>query len=329
MRKLLLIIPLVLGGCAHRTTVAHSQIPAVSTMHRQVVNAVDAGEGDTVTRELRRKLALNPEDIKVRMDLAARYESQGYPDLAIEHLRFAADRAPHLSGVSMKLAKALYAAGAERDAIQTLVSFCKRDANPPVELISLLGIYEDNLGDYVQAEMHHRSAVATAPKLDLLHNNLGYNLLLQERPAEAVTEFRAAIALNPRSEIARNNLATAIAKSPGGDVKEALSQWQSISDPATAHNNLAAVYIEQKKYAEAREELRIALSFSRNHQAALSNLALLSELDGKPISINLPPSATRWQRFSSVLKRAFTGTANSKTRTESGVGSESLEAAAK
>jgi hypothetical protein len=46
---------------------------------------------------------------------------------------------------------------------------------------------------------------------------------------------------------------------------EAVLHLQSISDPATAHSNLAAMLIEQGKYADARKELDLALGYNKAH----------------------------------------------------------------
>jgi Flp pilus assembly protein TadD len=136
-----------------------------------------------------------------------------------------------------------------------------------------------------------------------VHNNLGYNLLQQDRKAEAAAEFRKALQIAPQSQVARNNLGIAVASEP----KEAVLQWQSVSDPATAHNNLAAVLIEQGRYDEARSELKIALGYNKDHAAALGNLLLISDLDGKPMSISNRPVSSRWKRFTSGLKHAVLG----------------------
>lgn len=311
MRKAGLIIAAVaVGGCARVNTVSHQTLPAPRTMpamERQIRNAVDAGEGDAEVRELRRRLAVNPDDIPARLRLAARYRESGVPDLAIEHLRIAASRAPHLSEIYIRLAQSLHDSGATGEAIGTLLRFCDREPAPPVELVSMLGIYLDDEGRHADAEPHHRAAVKLAPAKPAIHNNLGYNLLLQGKLAEAVASFRRAVALDPRSEVAHNNLGTALAMLPGSE-KEAVIEWQSVSDPATAHSNLASVLIEQKRYAEARHELEIALSYSRGHAAALGNLALLGELDAGHASAVLPLRASSWQRFTSGLRRALAGT---------------------
>jgi Flp pilus assembly protein TadD len=306
-KSCLLTIPLLCtAGCVHSSRVAHQTGPSTPpAFQRQIINAVDAGEGDPIARDLRKRVTSDPGDIKARLDLAARYQQQGFPELALEHYRFAVERAPHLSRVSLMLAKTLHDAGEQAAAIDTLVTFCKRDSTPPVELISLLGIYQDEAGDYVQAEKSYRSGLVLAPKNDSLRNNLGYNLLLQNRTADAITELRSAIALNPHSEVARNNLARALTTEPGGDNKEALLQLEAVNDAATAHSNLASIFITEKRYPEARAEIAIALSYSRSHTAALSNLAVLSELDGQPATLSAQKNGTSHNRVSTALRKAF------------------------
>ena len=74
---------------------------------------------------------------------------------------------------------------------------------------------------------------------------------MQKKNDEAAGEFREALKLNPGSQMARNNLGIALAHSNAP--AQAVASWQAASDPATAHNNLAAVWIEKGNYAEARE----------------------------------------------------------------------------
>lgn len=303
-------------SCVHSTKVSHTLAPSIApAMQRQILNAVDAGEGDVAVRELRRRITADSGDIEARLDLAARYQQQGFSELAIEHYRLAADKAPHLSGVRMLLAKALHAVGDDSEAVDTLDNFCKIDPLPPVDLLSVLGIYEDELGRYTDAEAHHRAAVARDPARGVPHNNLGYNLLLQGRVADALAELRQAVRLAPRSDTARNNLGTALALA--GNHKEALLEWQSISSPAAAHSNLASVLIEQGRFAEARGEIAIALGFSGAYPAALTNLALIAELDGKPAAVQAQERVTTARRVALALRKALLG-----AKQETGAGSE-------
>jgi Flp pilus assembly protein TadD len=163
----------------------------------------------------------------------------------------------------------------------------------------------DEAGQPAEAEAAHRKALGLDPAADYLHNNLGYNLLMQKKGEEAAAEFREALRLNPASQLARNNLGLALAST---DTQQALASWQAASDPATAHSNLAAVWIEKGNYAEARKELTVALGYNKSHPAALKNLALVSRLDGQPAGADASQvSDSRWTRWKTGFKRLFVG----------------------
>ncbi len=71
-----------------------------------------------------------------------------------------------------------------------------------------LGMLELRAGSPVAAEGHFRAALATGPHA-ILHNNLAVALLQQGKHAEAATECRQAIALDPALHEAHVNLAVA------------------------------------------------------------------------------------------------------------------------
>jgi len=272
-------------------------------MERQIANAVDAGDGDYRVRLLRQRMAADPENLGVRIELIDHYTRAGYPELALEHCRLAAARFPESAEIQLSLAKLLRKINMTREAAQGLATFLEHHPQASPAYDSWLGILRDELGQWIEGEASHRAALALNPKLDFLHNNLGYNLLMQKRPSEAAFEFRQALQLKPDSETARNNLGMALAEKPG----DAVLHWQSISDPATAHSNMAALLIEQARYAEARKELDLALGYNRSHAAALSNLKLVSELDGKPAVIPIKPIRTKWGKFRSAVLKAVGG----------------------
>jgi Flp pilus assembly protein TadD len=286
-------------------------------MRRQVINAVDAGDGDIEIRELRTRVAANPEDLNARLELARRYNGLGYPELAADHCRVAAERFPSSPEVQEMLAASLRRANLPKDAAANIEKYLAAAKPATPVLYSWLGILRDDLNQYAAAEQAHRKAIELKPDNDVFHNNLGQNLLLQGRKDEAAAEFRQAIKLNPRSEIARNNLAVAVASQP----REAILVLESGSDPATAHNNLAAVLIEERKYQEARKELEIALGYRRDFPAALSNLSLISQADGKPVTLpaNMKQNESFWKRVSRSLGNAVLGE-DVKQSQESGAG---------
>src|SRR5260370_24052375 len=103
---------------------------------------------------------------------------------------------------------------------------------------------------------------------------------MQKRDEEAARQFQGALKLNPGSQMARNNLGIALAHSNA--TAQAVANWQSTSDPATAHNNLAAVWMEKGNYPEARRGTGLGLSYNKAHPAAIRNLELGARLDGSP-----------------------------------------------
>ena len=273
---------------------------------RQVKNAIDAGEGDPFVRYLRQKLAADPDNSAARYELAAQYEKQGAPELAIEHYRIAVQRQPDSESAIRKLAVALAASGQELEAISLQVRYCDAHPNASAELLEAVAMAEDESGALGEGELYHRRAIAANMADDALRNNLGFNFLRQKKYEDAAHEFKAALQLNPKSETARNNLGFALARI---DQKEALLHWSSLSGPAAAHNNLAAVLIEDGKLPEARREIQQALDYDRHNSAAIQNLRILSELDGAPASFTLNSIAQKSERrsWTKALAQFFRG----------------------
>lgn len=271
-------------------------------MKRQVKGAVDAGDGDAHVRELRKRMEADPGNLAFRVELAEYYASSGYPELAVEHYRLAAGRFPNSPDVALRLAKSLRTIDLRAEAIRTLDTYLGSHA-PDGNLLTWLAILQDETGELKKAERNYRAALKLNPASSLLHNNLGYNLLSQSQTAEAAAEFQNALAIDPHSELARNNLGLALSSNP----EQAILHWESVSDPATAHNNMAAVLIEQGKYADARKELDKALRYNKYHPAVLKNLQLLSELDGQRFEIPASSPRLSWKRFASGLWRVLSG----------------------
>jgi Flp pilus assembly protein TadD len=276
-------------------------------MQRQVLNAVDAGDGDVELKTLRAKVIAEPSNLSARLELGKAYEQRGYPELALDHYRWAAEHSPESGDAELALARSLDNSGQSAEALASLTSFLNAHPQDGPTLYSWLGIMRDDAGDWKGSEQAYREAMAKAKQdRDYLHNNLGYSLLRQGENEKAAVEFRAALKLNPHSEIARDNLGVALAVNPAENPKEAIVNWQSLNEPATAHSNMAAVLIEQGKYAEARKELEIALKYNRNNAAALANLELLSTLDGKPVTLPAAMKpATTWFRLTSAVRHWF------------------------
>jgi tetratricopeptide (TPR) repeat protein len=298
-------------SCVHQTQVSRTAGAAsapMSNWDRQVRNAIDAGDGDYRLRVLREKVAAEPDNIAVRLELAKAYRERGYHEVALEISRLAVARFPQSGDAQLALVGDLRDVNRRSEAIAGLEIFLKAHPESGAGYYSWLGILRDESGLWPLGEPAHRKALELTPAVDYLHNNLGYNLLMQKKNDEAAREFQEALKLNPASPMARNNLGIALAYS--NDSAQAVANWQATSDPATAHNNLAAVWIEKGNYSEARRELDLALGYNRAHPAALRNLELVSRLDGSPATLKAKPldsRATRRQRIRTALRKLFVG----------------------
>ena len=291
----LLIAILALAGCSHEVRRAqapaarHSRTAVSAVMTRHIEKAVDAGDGDLELRGLRQRVASDAADLDARILLARLYSRRGYPDLALEHYRIAASRFPDALVTVLSLAKALRESDEPEEALRVTEQYSGSHNEANWELLSLQGVLYDERGDLTRAEAAYRAALALDANRAAVHNNLGYNLVLQRKPEAAAAEFRKAVEIDPRSQIARNNLAEALAGQEKPADREALAEWQRADGAPAAHNNLGAVLIEQGRYAEARPEIEAALAAQPNFPEAMANLRLLSQQDGLPVELRLPP----------------------------------------
>jgi len=307
MRLLLLTLAaLTAVGCGRHQQAARMRRPALPPMmQQQVVNAVNAGDGNLRVRRLRERLAAEPRNVAVRLELAAEYGAMGYPELELEHCRMAVERFPESSAAIERLAKNLRKAGSPQQAAEVLVSIVAQQPKPGHETLAWAGILLDEADRLREGELMHRRALALESRRDYLYNNLGYNLLLQERYPEAAAAFRRALELNSSSTTARNNLGrTLVRMSPNAAPTDAVAQFQRVADLAIAHNNVATALYEKGDVAGARKELEIALEYRRDLPQILENLRLVAGDDGKPIAMPQPRPGL-WQKVGHGVKVAF------------------------
>jgi tetratricopeptide (TPR) repeat protein len=289
-------------GCGSHHRAARMQRPALPPMmQQQVLNAVHAGDGNLRVQRLRERLTADSRDVNARLELASEYAAMGFPELELEHCRIAVERFPESAAAVERLAKSLRKNGSPQEAAKVLSGLVAQQQKPAVETLSWAGILFDEADRLGDGEAMHRRALALDARRDYLHNNLGYNLLLQERYPEAAASFRRALELNRSSTTARNNLGRTLMRMSAAD---AVSQFQRAADPAIAHNNVAAALYEKGDLEGARKELEAALAIRRDLPQILENLRLVAVADGKPI-VMPPPRPGLWQSVSHAFKVAF------------------------
>jgi Flp pilus assembly protein TadD len=97
------------------------------------------------------------------------------------------------------------------------------------------GFGRAQLGDYSNAVSHYRMSLHFAPKFPKVWNLLTVALLQLNRNAEAADAAQQALALEPKNNVARLNLATALERT--GDDSQAISEYLRLveADPTMAH----------------------------------------------------------------------------------------------
>src|SRR4051794_16105424 len=156
-------------SCVHQPRSAKEAVASpvtVSNWDRQIRNAVDAGEGDYQFRALRERVAAEPENIAVRIELAKAYRERGYPEIALEISRLAAARFPESGDAQLSLVRDLRAVNRRAEAIGGLEGFLKSHSAAGSEYWSWLGILRDESGLWPAGEPAHRKAIEVAPAVD-------------------------------------------------------------------------------------------------------------------------------------------------------------------
>jgi len=243
-----------------------------ATLKQQTNGAFNPLVDDARIRTLQSRLSTNTTDSVGHLELAALYEGYRLHTDALEEYT----RAYELNRTEraiLGIARCDQALNLAWRAIPLLEQFLQE--SPSAVSWNALGRLHDASGDLAAGERALREAVAADWSSDQWHNNLGYNLLRQDKLDAAEEELRRSLEIKPQSVTAHNNLGTVLARR--GNLEAALEEFRFGADAATAHNNLAVVLMEAGKYAESRNQLVKALGMRRNFAPALSNFKLVQE----------------------------------------------------
>lgn len=305
----LLTIAMLAAGCVRRSTVSQDlglsggmtsskspkaseagqaapDRPVTTVLGRQKQPLFNPLTGDQRIQHLQSRLSLHPQDIGARLALAEAFEDYRLWEQGLEQyteaLRLFPAGSPDTGSAEravLGLGRCARASGHARDAIPLVQESIK--LRPAASSWDELGLLYDAAEDLASGERSFREAVARDSRSARLHNNLGYNLMLQNKMEGAESEFRSALELDPKFTTACNNMGTVLARR--GDLQAALQQFQQASaDPAAAHNNVAVVLIEIGRYEQARDELVKTLDLQPNFGPAMVNLSLVQERLGGP-----------------------------------------------
>ena len=251
-----------------------------AVFQKQKISTFDPLADDTRVQALQARLKANPKDFGAYLELGSIYESYNLFDAASEQYTQALQigTAPNTDAALVEQAvlgfgRLALSLGQVHDAIPLMERFAKERSS--ANAWNQLGLLHEAGADFASGEKAFRQALTLNPESDRFRNNLGYNLLLQKKTESAVDEFRRALELNAASAVTRNNLGVALARL--GDLQGAFKEFESSADPATAHNNLAVVLLEEGRYEQSRDELVKALQIRNSFAPALENFKLVQE----------------------------------------------------
>jgi Tfp pilus assembly protein PilF len=285
---LLLALLFLASGCVRRSVTRDFGLPASSRkiektakspdlsvrriLQQQTQGAFDPLTGDARIQNLQGRLKLNPQDWAARLELAGIYESYSLYDGAFDQYLQALNTNAS-EPAALGLGRTGRAAARSVEALPLVEAFAA--THPSGGSWNEVGLLYDAAGNLKAGEIAFRNSILQDEVSDRTHNNLGYNLLLQNDMGAAEVEFRRALELNPKSATTHNNLGVVLARR--GDLAGALEQFQATADAATAHNNLAVVLLEAGQYEQSRQELVKALAIRHYFAPALANFKLVQE----------------------------------------------------
>jgi Tfp pilus assembly protein PilF len=161
-----------------------------------------AGAASTAAQQLRRAVALDPQDIHARLTLASALITQGADDEARLVLRQAQDAAPHHADVSLALGRLESREGSIEPAIEAYQSaladlWRPTDATARYQVRSELAQYLLRRGAVDRALPEILFVSAEVPDTATAHADVGAMFLAAGEPARALTQLERALTLSP------------------------------------------------------------------------------------------------------------------------------------
>jgi Tfp pilus assembly protein PilF len=199
-----------------------------------------SGDADTpAVTDARAQAAGDPKSAEAQLGLARAYHRERIYDLALRHYEEARSLDPRNPEIGREMGRLWVDAGAPELGLPYLEEACR--TTPDDDLAwSYRGIALDLLKRYPEAEDALRKAVALDSRRWDYLNNLGWNLLLQERYAQAADEFARGLSLAPDEPALLNNLG--LAAGYQGLPDSALAVFRRAGAEAQAWNNVGLVH---------------------------------------------------------------------------------------
>jgi tetratricopeptide (TPR) repeat protein len=138
-------------------------------------------------------------------------------------------------------------------------------------------------GAFADAETQLREALRLDPQSVPAHSDLGLVLRSLKKLSDSAAEYRAALALDADFVDAHNGLAVTLAAQ--GNLPDAVAHFREIvrvdPDSAVGYYNLAYALADMDKDEESAEALREVIRINPNHYNAHYNIGEMFRLEGK------------------------------------------------
>jgi tetratricopeptide (TPR) repeat protein len=180
---------------------------------------------------------------------------EGLDPTVLESARRAASRAvelnPRIAGGHMALGVVLIEAKRPAEAERELEAAVRLDSQDPSAYRELANLYRSQR-KFADEERVLQRAVAARPGDWFSHNALGIHYRAQQRYADAERAYRQVVMLSPDNHVGYLNLGVVLANlGRNRDAEEALRKALTLRPAAGVYNNLGALLIFEKRYADA------------------------------------------------------------------------------
>ncbi len=241
------------------------------------------GANDLAAASYERALALRPAYAEAHNNLGNALQRLGRTAEAAASYERALALRPDYADAHVNLGAVLYAQG---KVVPALASYERALAVRPdfVEAHNNRGIAFQQQGKLEEAAASYERALALRPNYAEAHLNLGVTRNEQGRPQEAVASYDRALLLRPDYVEAQYNRGNALKSL--GKLREAVDCYRKVVGVRPNHweafNNMGSALVGLDP-GEAEASIRRALDLSPNNTTVLSNLASISNAQGRPL----------------------------------------------
>ena len=184
-----------------------------------------------------------------------------------------------IADVQIAMGRSAEKQGDVDQAIAAYQEALKRDKSRSDAYVRIASL-KSRQGKFEESDQLYRHALEIDRGNPDIYCDMGYSLYLRRRWAEAEMNLRQSIAIRPDHSRAHNNLGSVLAHNLR--TEEALVEFRKAGcGSADSHNNLAIALTLDRRWSEAREQYRLALTADPTSQVAKTRLAELETLVAK------------------------------------------------